>query len=149
MLRRRLTSETQPRTKNGHPPHSTTGDASASWTHMIVLIPSASCTGCPGISSDIASANTGSVSMSPTMNRRVMSRSSVLSSGSPVMVRGSSAIPQIGHEPGWGRMISGCIGHVYSTPFVGFGGSTGAGGGATYAAGLAVNFSRHFGLQNQ
>src|SRR5664280_3213950 len=39
-----------------------------------------------------------------------------LGASSSEIVRGSSAIPQIGHEPGEGRTISGCIGHVYSTP---------------------------------
>ena len=31
-----------------------------------------------------------------------------------VTVRGSSAMPQIGHEPGPGRTICGCMGQVYS-----------------------------------
>jgi hypothetical protein len=33
MLRLRLRTDCQPRTKNGHPPHSTTGVASSSWPH--------------------------------------------------------------------------------------------------------------------
>ena len=43
-----------------------------------------------------------------------MSASSGLGPVSAVTVTGSSAIPQIGHEPGPGRRISGCIGHVHS-----------------------------------
>ena len=36
MFRLRLTSDSQPRRKNGQPPHSTTGVASASWTQIAV-----------------------------------------------------------------------------------------------------------------
>ena len=45
------------------------------------------------------------------------SESAAETSGSasfPVTVTGSRAVPQIGHDPGPGRRISGCIGHVYS-----------------------------------
>ena len=52
-------------------------------------------------------------------SRRFMSTSSGFGASSSEIVRGSSAIPQIGHEPGPGRTISGCIGHVYSTPGAG------------------------------
>ncbi|EKD61622.1 MAG: hypothetical protein ACD_54C00164G0003 [uncultured bacterium] len=45
--------------------------------------------------------------------RRVKSVSSWLGSSEGSI--GSSAIPQIGHEPGASRMISGCIGQVYWT----------------------------------
>jgi len=48
----------------------------------------------------------------------VISASSGLES-SAVTSRGSSAIPQIGHEPGASRTIWGCIGHVYSICFAG------------------------------
>ena len=34
MLRLRVRSDAQPRTKNGHPAHSTTGVASTSWIHV-------------------------------------------------------------------------------------------------------------------
>jgi hypothetical protein len=37
-----------------------------------------------------------------------------ISSSSAVTVRGSSAMPQMGHEPGSERTISGCMGQVYS-----------------------------------
>ena len=62
----------------------------------------------------IAIAISGAVSARLTQKRRVMSRSSGLSSADAVTVRGSRAMPQIGHEPGAGRTISGCMGQVYS-----------------------------------
>ena len=40
--------------------------------------------------------------------------SSGFSSSDALTVRGSRAMPQIGHEPGSERTISGCIGQVYS-----------------------------------
>src|SRR5579871_5953442 len=46
-------------------------------------------------------------------SRFVISSNSGLASV-PVISRGSSAIPQIGQEPGSDRTISGCIGQVYS-----------------------------------
>ena len=65
-------------------------------------------------------------------NRRVMPRSSAFSS-TPVSVRGSSAIPQIGQLPGAGRTICGCIGQTYSI----------VRGGAAAAAGSSA--MPHFG----
>lgn len=62
----------------------------------------------------MAIARKGAVRITATQNLRVMSRSSGFSSTAAVTVRGSSAIPQIGHEPGSERTISGCIGQVYS-----------------------------------
>ena len=61
----------------------------------------------------MAIAKSGAVNAKLIQNRRVMSRSSGFSSSSEI-VRGSSAIPQIGQLPGSDRTISGCIGHVYS-----------------------------------
>ena len=61
---------------------------------------------------------TGTDSTNATQNRRVMSRSSALGPASAVTSTGSSAIPQIGHAPGPGCRISGCIGHVYSATSV-------------------------------
>src|SRR5689334_770546 len=58
--------------------------------------------------------STGIDRATATQNRRVMSASSGLGPESAVTRTGSSAIPQIGHEPGPGRRISGCIGHVHS-----------------------------------
>jgi hypothetical protein len=56
----------------------------------------------------------GAVNITLTQNRRVMSRNSGFPSAAAVIVRGSNAMPQIGHDPGPGSTISGCIGHVYS-----------------------------------
>ena len=70
---------------------------------------------------------TGTVKAAASQSRRVMSRSSGFSSSvSPRAVRGSSAIPQIGHEPGSSRTISGCIGQVHSVRAAGAGGVTGS-----------------------
>ena len=79
----------------------------------------------PGIMSDIPSASTGIASATLIQKRRVIETSSGFSSSSTVTVRGSSAIPQIGHEPGSGRTISGCIGQVYSTRVAGAAGISG------------------------
>ena len=82
-----------------------------------------------------------------THSRRDMSSSSGFRSSSSVTVTGSSAMPQIGHEPGWLRTISGCIGQVYVCP--GAAGAGGGGAGPRYVCGDARNFSRHFGLQKK
>ena len=62
----------------------------------------------------IAIASNGAVRTTLTQKRRVMSRSSGLSSATAVTARGSRAMPQMGHDPGSGRTTSGCMGHVYS-----------------------------------
>jgi hypothetical protein len=149
MLSRRLTSEAQPRWKNGNPPHSTTGVASASCTQIAVRPDSSFWSGVPGISSEIMKATIGAVITRLTPNRRVMSTSSGFTSSPAVTTRGSRAIPQIGQLPGAVRTISGCIGHTYSVPAA-TGGSGSAGFvGAAYLAGSARNRSWHFWLQNQ
>ena len=107
--------EYQARTKNGQPPQSTTGAASASEIQLTKPRPIAVRTGSPGIISLIARANSGSDSAALTQKRRFMSISSELSSSPSVVVRGSRAMPQIGQKPGALRTTSGCIGHVYST----------------------------------
>ncbi len=134
MLRRRFTSDAQPRTKNGQPPQSTTGVASASWSqHAGAAMRRAA----PDISA-IASAKSGSVSTALTAKRRLMSTSSALSSSSAPSSIGSSAMPQIGQLPGASRTISGCIGQVQRRP-----GSTFTGVcGARNAAGSARKRSR-------
>ena len=53
----------------------------------------------------------GSVNADAIQRRRVMSRSSGLSSSSEIPL-GSSAIPQMGQVPGEACSISGCIGQV-------------------------------------
>src|ERR1700680_4061862 len=68
----------------------------------------------PGNMSAIVMVSSGTVRVRLTQKRRVMSRSSGFSSSAAVTVPGSRAMPQMGHDPGPGRTISGCIGHVYS-----------------------------------
>ncbi len=110
----RFTKDAQARAKKGAPPQSTTGVASTSWTQARRRGETACWSGWPGMRSDMAMARSGTVRASPAQNRRVMSRSSGLTSSSSVTTRGSSAMPQIGHAPGPGRTISGCIGQTHS-----------------------------------
>ena len=58
-------------------------------------------------------ASKGRVSTAPTHKRRVMLANSGLAALA-VMVRGSSAMPQMGQAPGPSRTIWGCMGQVYS-----------------------------------
>src|SRR5580658_3261497 len=112
MFKLRFTSESQPRSKNGQPPQITTGVASTNSIHEIARIESKCCTGCPGRRSDIARKKTGKLNATEIQKRRDMDPSSGFSSSCAAAVRGSSAMPQIGHEPGPGRLICGCIGQV-------------------------------------
>ena len=75
--------------------------------------------------SPITNASNGTLSATLTQNRRVMSFSSAFSS-SPVTVRGSRAMPQIGQEPGASRTIWGCIGQTYSVRVMGASAPTGS-----------------------
>ena len=115
MLVERLTTDAQPRSKNGHPPQSTTGEASSSSIQGSHPFGSTLWTGMPGSMSAMAIASSGTVNRILTQKRLVIARSSGFSSTPALTVRGSSAMPQIGHAPGPGRTISGCIGQVYST----------------------------------
>ena len=95
----------------------------------------------------ISRPKTGSASAKPIQNRRVISRSSSFGAASAVACSGSSAMPQIGHEPGPGWRISGCIGQVKIVPR---GGSGGFGGdGTRYWLGSATNFARQPALQKK
>src|SRR5229473_420238 len=109
----RFTTYAHPRWKNGQPHQRTTGVASRSSSH-----------GNPQFHGNVmnvggesmlpmAIANSGAVSVRLIQNRRVMSRSSGLSS-SAVTVRGSRAMPHIGQLPGPARTICGCIGQMDS-----------------------------------
>ena len=83
-------------------------------------------------------------STTPTQNRRVMSMSSALGPVSAVTRTGSSAIPQMGHDPGPGCRISGCIGHVYSATSPSGAEDSAAAGialASAYWSGLASNFA--------
>jgi len=119
MLRRRFTTDCQPRTKSGHPPHSTTGVASSSSSHCSGRGATRRRTSSGARSAAIASTNAGTARTRLSQKRRLMSISSGLASSSAVTLRGSSAIPQIGQLPGAWRTISGCIGHQYSVPAAG------------------------------
>src|ERR1700689_4845778 len=112
MLGLRLTSERQKRWKNGQPPQSTTGVASANSIHGSATqeskpVSEVDCTPRPGIMWYMSSNIKGTVRARLTQKRRVMSRNSGFSSVDAVTVRGSSAMLQIGHAPGAGRTISG------------------------------------------
>src|ERR1700674_4637115 len=126
MFKLRLTTDCQPRTKNGQPPQSTTGVASTSSAQINARGAISLSSAAPGTNSLMAAANKGTVRARPTQNRRVMLTSSGFSSSSRVTTRGSSAIPQIGHDPGSERTISGCIGHTYSVFTAGAEGTTGS-----------------------
>ena len=112
MFRWRLTSEAQPRSKNGQPPQRTTGEANASCARLSRRAEKACWSGCPGIMSDIARRKTGSVKARHTQNRRVIKTNSGFASSAAATVRGSKAMPQMGQNPGPSRTTSGCIGQV-------------------------------------
>src|ERR1051325_44960 len=113
MLRLRLTIEYHARTKKGQPPQSTTGVASKSENHVAARGPTVVLNGSAGIKPLLARITNGSVSAVLIQKRRFMSTNSAFSSSAEI-VRGSSAIPQIGQKPGASRTICGCMGQVYS-----------------------------------
>ena len=122
MFEWRVTIELHPRTKNGQPAHSTTGVLKINPIQLVTDMSSRPPSPMPSAMSPIVSANTGIPSAAAIQKRRVMSTSSGFGVSSASTVRGSSAIPQMGHGPGWSRTISGCIGHVYSADaLTGFG----------------------------
>ena len=110
MLRLRVTRDCQPRTKNGAPPHSTTGVARTNCSQFDQFWPSSMwrLVRWPPISS----AKTGSVSTSAIQNRRVMSATSGFGAASAEPNSGSNAMPQIGQTPGPTCRICRCIGQV-------------------------------------
>ncbi len=112
MFRRQVTIERQPRAKNGAPPHRTTGVASASSSQT--SHGAANAWRSAGSIPAISMTSSGAARAALTQNRRRMSTSSGLGPSSTATVRGSRAMPQIGHSPGAGRTISGCIGQTYS-----------------------------------
>src|ERR1017187_7222363 len=113
MFRLRCTTDCQPLTKNGNPHQRTTGVVSANSIHAHTLAENKCCIGIVDKKAETISASMGTASATLIHSRRVMSASSGLVS-STATSRGSSAMPQIGHEPGASRTICGCIGHVYS-----------------------------------
>src|SRR4051812_16718475 len=102
----RFTTDVQKRSRNGHPHQSTTGVASASSSHGISACELKFAIG------GIIPSSSGMESARPIQKRRVMSRSSGLSSSAEISF-GSSAMPHLGHAPGASEMTSGCIGHVH------------------------------------
>src|SRR5690349_562907 len=114
----RLTSDVQKRWKNGQPPHSTTGVARANSNQGRAELGRILCSATGQIMMAIAIASSGAVSIVLTQKRRVMPCNSGFSSSAAVTVRGSRDMPQMGHDPGSARMISGCIGQVYSVRIV-------------------------------
>ena len=101
MLRLRLTTEAQPRWKNGQPAHSTTGVDSANWIQMESCGGTRSSQAEAGMWPPISSTNTGSVrAQRRSRTAGVMSASSWLGAASAVPSSGSSAMPQIGQLPG-------------------------------------------------
>ena len=125
MLVLRFRTDAHPRWKNGQPPHSTTGVASSNSIHGSPQFHRDAINACGQNMLPMAIASSGAVSARLIQNRRVMSRSSGLSS-STVTVRGSSAMPQIGQLPGSARTISGCMGQVYSSLVAGSAGDSGS-----------------------
>ncbi len=97
MLSRPVRSEAQPRAKNGPPAQSTTGVDSASW----IQPESRGAIGLWPIRwPPISSMKTGRARAMPIQNRLLMSASSRFGPASAVRVSGSSAMPQIGQDPG-------------------------------------------------
>ena len=115
MLSRRVRKLTQARSKNGQPPHSTTGVASASCPQAKTRSFTTWRIWAPQIISAMAARKSGRLKPTHTQKRRVMSSRWTSSTASSVTVRGSSAMPQIGQLPGASRTISGCIGQVHCT----------------------------------
>ena len=122
----RLRTELTARVKNGHPPQRTTGVARRSSTQ--VRIRAERRPRRPGTISDIArnerrrqhDADPEPAGHVDELRVRLFRRR--------LIARGSSAMPQIGHDPGAFRTISGCIGQVHSLSEEGP-----AGGGAGFA----------------
>ena len=146
MFKLRFTTDCQPRTKNGHPPQSTTGVAKTSCAHATASCGTNRMGLMLGKNSPSIDQRRGVVSTTLIQKRRVMSLSSAFSPSSADGESGSSAMPQIGHGPGASRRISGCIGQVHAVP-VSAGFCSGGGAGFRYCSGLAMNLSRQRGLQ--
>src|SRR5262245_40472963 len=108
ILAEQLTTDRQPRWKNGRPHHNTTGVASASSIHLVAAGPIQFAGERRAAIESIAIANSGVLNITLTQSRRFMSASSGLASSSAATLLGSSAIPQIGQFPGSSRTISGC-----------------------------------------
>ena len=114
MLSLRVTSDVQPREKNGAPHHSTTGVANAAWIHPNHTGPSQRRASSAGIISLMAIARTGRVRAQANTSRRRMSASSGLRASPGAAALGSSVMPHSGQCPGVSRTTSGCMGQTCS-----------------------------------
>ncbi len=84
MFRFHVTTDFQPRTKNGQPPHRTIGVARTSSAHDHIAGVASRCKRSPSRKSPIAITTTGNVRTALTQKRRRMSTSSGFSSSSTV-----------------------------------------------------------------
>src|SRR5260370_10732425 len=118
IFRWRVRKDFQPRSSSGQPHHRTAGVASVNCTQFQygAMAPNQTALLAVNICA-IETVTNGNASTTLTQKRRVMDASSAFSSGaaSSVRVRGSSAMPQIGHAPGLSLSTSGSIGQMYST----------------------------------
>src|SRR6266403_6191871 len=93
MFKLRVTRDRHPRTKNGQPPQSTTGDAKINSNHCQVLGEANRMSGdMEGTKSDMATTRIGIVSTVQIQNLLVMFTNSGFFSSSAVTVLGSRAI---------------------------------------------------------
>ena len=111
MLRLRLITDAQPRSKNGQPAQSTTGVARRSCSQFDGLLPQEHVQ-VGEMPAHLEGQDRAASSTSPIQKRRVMSASSGFGPASAVTSSGSSAMPQIGQLPGPTCRTSGCIGQV-------------------------------------
>ena len=141
MLRLRVVSEAQPRSKNGQPAHSTTGVASASCTQFDACGPS-SCAGRrDGRPSPAANTGSGQRQADPEPPRHV-GELGIGRRRRPSTSSGSSAMPQIGQAPGPPGGSRDASGRCRSCRRAPLGSAACAAAGARYCAGSATNFSR-------
>src|SRR5580704_4818297 len=104
----RWTTDAQKRWKNGQPPHTTTGVARTNWSQLRAPDDRGSLSASP----NMAISKTGRESAALTQNRRNIESYSGSASTSAKASIGSSAMPQIGQDPGPSWTICGCIGQV-------------------------------------
>src|ERR1700680_4393716 len=111
----RWMTDCHPRTKNGQPAHSTTGVVRTKSNHCQARGEAHSPSDAKKVPLfAMVITSTGTVRTTLIQNRRVIYASSGFFSSSRLIVRGSRAMPHLGHDPGLFVTISGCMGHVYS-----------------------------------
>ncbi len=114
MLRFSVRSDCTARSKNGQPPHSTTGVASTSCSQTAMPAGTAPCMAGPttGTISPMVQTSSGRVNTALIQKRRLMSSSSAVSSSPVITPSGSSAMPHSGQGEARTSRTSGCIGQV-------------------------------------